>query len=98
MLVLLSCAALMTLVAPLWGVAILSLALAVMGLVVLCDFAVRGHSRIDPRLATLLLVAGVGNLQVEIVRLREKLGDGGMTRRALEARNLLVVAVRLLWG
>jgi hypothetical protein len=71
-LVLLSCAALMTLVAPLWGVAILSLALAVMGLVVLCDFAVRGHSRIDPRLATLLLVAGVGNL--------------------------LVVAVRLLWG
>jgi hypothetical protein len=54
---------------PLLGVALLASTLVVVGVAELSDFAVRGQAALDPRLATLLLLAGVGNWLVLALRL-----------------------------
>jgi hypothetical protein len=55
-------------VSPFWSIALLALGLVVTGIVELSDFAVRSHSALDPRGATLLLLTGAGALGVLAVR------------------------------
>jgi hypothetical protein len=54
---------------PFLGLVLLASALVALGLVVLSDFAVRAQSGLDPRLATLLLLTGIGTWLVLGVRL-----------------------------
>jgi hypothetical protein len=48
------------LLAPFWGLVLLAGALVALGMVSLSDFSVRARAGLDPRLATLLLLTGVG--------------------------------------